>query len=134
MQHGLLLNLLIALLTLAPTVPVHAHGPSPGEGESRPPAVATQDAAPEGYALSAAYPNPFHTRTTFDLRVDKTQHVSVEVYNILGQRVRTLFEGVVQDGEAHTFAFEAKGLPSGLYLYRIIGETFRAARRVTLVR
>jgi hypothetical protein len=88
----------------------------------------------EPYTLSAAYPNPFRARTRFDLRVKKSQRVSVEVYNLLGQRVRTLFEGRLRADSKRTFTFEAGSLPSGLYLYRIEGETFTAARRVTLVR
>jgi hypothetical protein len=55
------------------------------------------------------------------------------VYNLLGQRVRTLFEGRLRAGNERTFAFEAGSLPSGLYLCRVKGETFTAARRVTLV-
>ena len=93
-----------------------------------------EDDEAEPYTLSAAYPNPFRTRTQFDLRVKKSQRVSVEVYNLLGQRVRTLFEGRLRADDKRTFTFEAGSLPSGLYLYRIEGETFTAARRVTLVR
>jgi hypothetical protein len=104
-----------------------------GEGAFGNDVPGAKDDENASYTLSAAYPNPFRTRTQFDLRVKQTQRVSVEVYNILGQRVRTLYEGLMRNGDARTFTIEARGLPSGLYLYRVRGEHFTAARRVTLV-
>ena len=136
MKHGLLVSLLALLLGLWSTPPVHA-GTSPQEASEvdRPVTAFTledEDEAP--YTLSAAYPNPFRARTQFKLQVKETQQVSIEVYNILGQRVRTLFKGPMRADDPRIFTFAARGLPSGLYLYRITGETFSAARRVTLVR
>ena len=134
MKHGLLVSLLALLLGLGPTLPVHA-GTSPQEASDRPATAFTLDDENEApYTLSAAYPNPFRTRTQFKLQVKETQQVSIEVYNILGQRVRTLFKGPMRADDPRIFTFAARGLPSGLYLYRITGETFTAARRVTLVR
>ena len=143
MKHRVLPILLMALLAALPGEPAHA-GPGPGGeeagGEEAPAQAVTPEPDDDGdedeaepYTLSAAYPNPFRTRTRFDLRVKKTQRVAVEVYNLLGQRVRTLFEGRLRAGNERTFAFEAGSLPSGLYLCRVKGETFTAARRVTLV-
>ncbi len=84
--------------------------------------------------ISAAYPNPFASRTQFDLSVEETQEVSVRVFNVLGQEVATLHEGVLPAGTQHTFTFEAASLPAGVYLYRVVGETFASTRQVTLVR
>lgn len=92
------------------------------------------DGGPTGYVLSAAYPNPFNPSTTFSLTVDERQHVSVEVFNMLGQRVRMLFEGVMDEGETRTFQFVADDLPSGIYLYRVTGQEFVATRNVTLLK
>lgn len=92
------------------------------------------DDTPEGYVLSAAYPNPFNPSTSFSLEVDERQQVSVEVFNMLGQRVRTLFEGEMLEGETKTFTFEAENLPSGIYLYRATGQKFVATRQITLLK
>lgn len=88
----------------------------------------------KGPVLTAAYPNPFYTRTSFSVRVSTTQRVSVGVYNVLGQRVRLLYEGTVAADQPQHFTLHAGTLPSGLYLYRVQGETFVATRRVVLVR
>lgn len=135
MKHRLLLSLLMTLLVTLPTAPVRASHQPLGADDAGPAPTATEkDDEDAPYSLSAAYPNPFRSRTRFDLRVEKTQHVEVEVYNILGQRVRALYEGTLRAGDKRTFTLKARDLPSGLYLYRVQGETFTAARRVTLVR
>ena len=90
--------------------------------------------APEGYVLSAAYPNPFNPQTHFTLAVAVRQRVTVAVYDALGRRVARLHGGMLAAGQVHRFAFDAAGLPSGLYVIRAIGERFAAARRVVLVR
>ena len=89
---------------------------------------------PEGFRLSAAYPNPFNPRTQFTLSVRETQEVRVEVFNLLGQRVRLLHEGPLEASREHSFTFEAGDLPSGLYLCRAQGETFVSSEQVTLLK
>ena len=53
------------------------------------------------FALTAASPNPFHNTATLSLEVQETQDVSVTLYNILGQRVRSLFDGTVRENIAY---------------------------------
>ena len=89
---------------------------------------------PGGYLLSAAHPNPFSAATRFTLRLAREQHVRVEVFNVLGQRVRLLHDGPLEAGEPHAFAFEGDGLPSGLYLYRAQGERFVTSGQITLLK
>ena len=96
--------------------------------------LAVASALPEGYRLSAAYPNPFNPQTQFTLSVRQAQEVRVEVFNLLGQRVRLLHEGPLEPEREHTFTFEAGDLPSGLYLYRAQGETFVSSEQVTLLK
>ena len=89
---------------------------------------------PEAYRLSAAYPNPFNPRTSFELAVRQTQHVTVSVFDMLGRRVATLFDGTMTANETRSFSFDGAGLPSGLYLYRAEGETFSATRQALLLK
>ena len=91
-------------------------------------------ALPQGFFLSAAYPNPFNPQATFTLTLARPQHVSVAVFDLLGRRVARLHEGVLPAGEAHRFVFEAGSLPSGVYVYRVMTEDVAAGRRVVLMR
>ena len=100
------------------------------------PMTVAAESAPlaDGFALSAAYPNPFATVTTFTLRVATPQRVRVEAFDLLGRRVAVLHDGLVAVDAPLALRFDAAGLPAGLYVYRATGETFRATRRVTLAR
>lgn len=86
------------------------------------------------YVLSPNYPNPFNPQTTFTLAVVRAQHVRVEVFDLLGRRVVLLHDGPLAAQAPHRFVFDAADLPSGMYLLRVSGETFQAARSVTLLR
>ena len=97
------------------------------------PEVEVRVALPDAFFL-AAYPNPFNPETTLRLAAPETQRVRVAVYDLLGRRVALLHEGRLAGGETHTFRFDGGGLPSGLYVIRVDGEHFRAARTVTLVK
>jgi hypothetical protein len=63
------------------------------------------------------YPNPFSasTGTLITYRVESPKYFLLELYNILGQKVRTLEEGIRQSGE-HRLILDGNGLPSGVYL------------------
>ena len=118
----------LLLCTLGLFVPVHAQ-----ETPSFLP-VPTAESKPDSEALlSHAYPNPFRSNTSFDLTVQKSQTVKIEVFNMLGRRMRLIYQGPVQAGETRVFAFEAGSLPSGIYLIRVTGEHFAATRQVTLL-
>lgn len=102
----------------------------PGDGQGSD----GQTAQPDEFSLSPAHPNPFNPRTSFSLRVEERQHVTLDVFNLLGVHVQRLFEGVLDAGEMRTFTFVAEDLPSGIYLYRVQGETFAATRQMTLLK
>ena len=92
------------------------------------------------FALGAAYPNPASDRTTLPFMLPTAQAVRLAVYDVLGREVAVLVDGVRPAGP-HAVAFDAAGLPSGVYLYRLevtdpvrgAGETV-LTQRLTLVR
>jgi hypothetical protein len=89
---------------------------------------------PGTHLLSAAYPNPFNPQTTFTLAVSQRQQVRLAVYNLLGQHVATLHDGLLATDTPHRFTIDGSDLPGGVYLYRAEGEHFRETRRVVLVK
>ena len=89
---------------------------------------------PGAYALSEAYPNPFNPETHVTLMVETTQQVRVEVYDVVGRRVALLYDGLLDADDLHRFVFDARNLPSGIYLYRVLGERFSDVKPMTLVK
>jgi hypothetical protein len=75
--------------------------------------------SPESYFLSQNYPNPFNPSTQISFSVNNTAHVTLTVYNILGQAVATIFNEIATKNTVYSFIFDAKNLPSGIYLYSL---------------
>ena len=98
------------------------------------PEVETLIELPTTYFLGAAYPNPFNPQAQFRLSVAQRQHVSVELYNALGQMVGLLYEGTLEADVTRTITIDGTDLRSGMYLYRVVGEAFSDSRPVMLVK
>lgn len=94
------------------------------------------EATPEALAdvLSAPSPNPASGRSTFTIAVERGQHVAVEVFDVMGRRVQTVYEGNLAAGMSETLTLDASALPTGVYVVRATGEDFRRTQRVTVVR
>jgi hypothetical protein len=88
---------------------------------------------PASFYLAQNYPNPFNAQTTISYTLPQKGPVTLSVYNLLGQRVATLFEGVQQAGE-HKVVWDAKGAPSGVYFYRLAADEYVETRRMVLIR
>ena len=89
-------------------------------------------AIPTTFALAQNYPNPFNPTTTIPFHVPQRSRVTLAVYNGLGQRIATLTDREYSPG-AHTVTFEAAGLPSGVYFYRLEAEGTTRALPMTLL-
>lgn len=73
---------------------------------------------PTDYVLEGNYPNPFNPQTTIRFGLPERAAVTLVVYDVMGRAVERLVHGVRAAG-VHTVTFEARGLPSGLYVYRL---------------
>jgi len=97
-------------------------------------AVASEETTPAGtYALHSAYPNPFAVSTTLGFSVPEAQQVRLTVYDLLGRRVVTLVDGIVQAGDQQV-RLDATNLPSGTYLVRLEAGATNLTERVTVIR
>jgi len=74
---------------------------------------------PMEFALYQNYPNPFNPSTTILFTVPVREETTLKVYNILGQEVAVLFNGIAEAGEYHRIVFDASRLASGIYFARV---------------
>jgi len=88
---------------------------------------------PKSFILNPAYPNPFNSTTTITYGLPFPGNVSLQVYNPLGQRISTIFEGNRQAG-IYSTNLAGKDLASGLYFVRLEGAGQVFTRKVMLVR
>ncbi len=90
-------------------------------------------AIPTEFSLSQNYPNPFNPATTIEFSLPKEADVLLKVYNLLGQEVVTLLSGQMKAGY-HKVKFDASGLSSGVYLYKIQAGDFSAVKKLMLLK
>ncbi len=92
-----------------------------------------QEELPESYKLFQNYPNPFNPSSVIQYEVPEQTHVTLKVYDVIGQLVATLVNEVKTPGN-HEVIFNASGFSSGIYLYRMQTDSFVQSRTMLLVR
>ncbi|MEX1276452.1 MAG: choice-of-anchor B family protein [Bacteroidota bacterium] len=102
-------------ITLSPVVSVE------GEG------------VPTLFSLDQNYPNPFNPSTTIRFTLPGEEFVSLKVMNILGQDIALLVNGRRPAG-AQSVTFDARDLPSGVYLYRLVAGNFSEMKRMIVLK
>lgn len=88
---------------------------------------------PEGYTLKQNYPNPFNPNTVIEFSIPRSEHVTLEVYNMLGQRVAILLDDAVTSG-VHKVEFNATDLSSGIYFYTLRTGGVNLTQKMTLIK
>ncbi len=90
-------------------------------------------ALPETYALASNYPNPFNPSTEIRFTLPEASAVSLIVYDVMGREAERLLDKTLGAGY-HEARWDATGLPSGVYLYRIEAGSFAQTRHMTLLK
>ena len=96
------------------------------------------DVIPTSFDVSDNYPNPFNPSTTIDYKVPKSADVKLVIYNLLGQRVRTLINERVEPG-AYRVKWDAlsddgHAVASGIYIYRFEAADFTRVKKMILLK
>ncbi|MBD3233615.1 MAG: T9SS type A sorting domain-containing protein [candidate division Zixibacteria bacterium] len=73
---------------------------------------------PTGIELNGNYPNPFNAQTSINFSLPSSAQVSLEIYNLMGQKLQTLIDGYREAGQ-HTASWNAANYSSGIYLYKL---------------
>ena len=88
---------------------------------------------PKVYRLEQNYPNPFNPSTTIRFALPKRTRVTLKLYDLLGRGVVALVDEELEGGE-YKVLFDARGLPSGVYIYRLVAEGFVETRKLMLLK
>ena len=100
----------------------------------------TNSETPTEFALSQNFPNPFNPTTEIRFQIAEVRgqksavsHVTLKVYDVLGREVRTLVNEELQSG-SHRRTFDASGLASGVYFYRLNSGSFSEMKKMVLTK
>lgn len=88
---------------------------------------------PVNYSLEQNYPNPFNPTTNIKFNLPKNEHVTLKIYDMLGNEIKTLVEGNQQAGK-YNITFDASGLSSGVYFYTLKTGSFAETKKMMLVK
>ena len=86
------------------------------------------------FIVEPAYPNPFNPEAQMRFAVNRRQVVRMDLYDVMGRQVQSLFEGPSPAGQIQTVRIDGSALPSGTYMVRLTGETFVDTQVVTLMK
>ncbi len=94
---------------------------------------------PSEFRLFEAFPNPFNPTTNLSFSLPKESSVTLEIFNILGMRVRTLAAGMRMGSGYHTMTWNGRDdagntLPSGMYIYRISAGSYTASKKMMMMK
>jgi hypothetical protein len=88
---------------------------------------------PQNIKLYQNYPNPFNPITTIEFDLPNNSDVTLNIFNVLGEKVETLVSDRLTAG-SYSYHFNASNLASGIYLYRLEASEFIEIRKMVLMR
>jgi photosystem II stability/assembly factor-like uncharacterized protein len=88
---------------------------------------------PEKYVLHQNYPNPFNPTTKFKYQIQGLSFVTIKIYDVLGNEIATLVNEEIPAGN-YEIDFNANGLTSGVYFYRLSADGFVQTKKMVLLR
>ncbi len=96
------------------------------------------EALPDGFELKQNHPNPFNPTTRISFAIPEAEHVSLQIFNVDGRKVKTLVDGDLAAGE-HTYEWDSTDdsghrVATGIYLYRLTAGDVTATKKMTLIK
>ncbi|MEM1125576.1 MAG: T9SS type A sorting domain-containing protein [Bacteroidota bacterium] len=95
--------------------------------------TARDQSGPRGFELAPNYPNPFNPSTQIRFTLHEATHATLMIYDLLGREVGVLVDNRLAAG-THRYTFDARMLPSGIYLYRLRAGGVSQTGQMTLLR
>ena len=94
--------------------------------------VSNPSVLPSSYSLSQNHPNPFNPSTELEYRVPAYGQVTLKVFDILGHEIASLVDDMRAPG-TYRVSWDASGMPSGVYFYRMTAGSFVSTRKMVLL-
>jgi len=88
---------------------------------------------PTEFALKQNYPNPFNPTTSISFQLPEQANVTITIYNSLGAAVTTLVNGSLDAGN-YSYTWNAAGMASGIYYYRMVSDNFTSTKKMLLLK
>ncbi|MBI1939727.1 MAG: T9SS type A sorting domain-containing protein [Ignavibacteriales bacterium] len=88
---------------------------------------------PSEFSLSQNYPNPFNPSTTINYSLPKASHVTIKLYDILGNEVAVI-ENEFKNAGYYKVSFDGSKLASGVYIYRMISNNYSSSKKLILLK
>jgi outer membrane protein assembly factor BamB len=95
--------------------------------------IGSDDETPAVFSLSQNFPNPFNPTTLINYTLPKTSNVRLTLFNVIGEEVAILVEGMKQAG-SYSYRLDGDGLASGVYIYRLRADELVQTRKLLLVK
>ena len=95
--------------------------------------VGVEDDAPAAFSVAQNSPNPFNPTTTISFSLAEAGNVTVEVYNVAGQKVDTIVDGFMSTG-SHSMVWDASDFSAGVYFYTVKSGGFSNTMKMTLLK
>ncbi len=95
--------------------------------------IETEEPVPADFELAQNFPNPFNPSTRIEFSLSAESDITLEIFDISGQKVTTLADGVWQAG-SHTLRWDAAGYHSGIYFYRLTSNSHVQTRQMVLLK
>jgi hypothetical protein len=92
------------------------------------------ETTPAEFSLRQNYPNPFNPATQISFTVAETGPATVTLYNLLGERLQTLYDGIAEPHREYEVRVDGTSLSSGVYFYELTSGRIRTNRRMMLLR
>ena len=115
-------------------LPFNGSAPDLGCFETNPSEVVEEGGKPGLFSLRQNYPNPFNPSTEIRFSVEKSARTTLAVYDLLGRKVATLYDGVAQVGKEYKVTFDASRLVSGVYFCTLVSGTKTDSKKLMLLR
>ena len=92
-----------------------------------------EGALPTQFALMQNYPNPFNPTTNIKFQLPQSEHVKLEIFDSIGRLIETIVDSRLEAGY-YSYKWSARGVSSGVYVYRITAGSFVDSKKLNLLK